>query len=126
MMSVYKSGQGRYTRMFTVMGGVLIVAIGCFRLNRTLDAGDVSLWVSTMVPVVVFLGLSILIMWLMNMPSMADFMIAAEGEMKKVNWSTREEITVSTIVVISVVVILAALLGVADFVLQLSVAWLVM
>jgi preprotein translocase SecE subunit len=126
MMSVYKSGQGRYTRMFTVMGGVLIVAIGCFRLNRTLDAGDVSLWVSTMVPVGLFIGLSILIMWLTNKPSLADFLIAAEGEMKKVNWSTREEITVSTIVVISVVVILAALLGVADFMLQLSVTWLVM
>jgi preprotein translocase SecE subunit len=52
-------------------------------------------------------------------------MIAAEGEMKKVNWSTRQEVTVSTIVVISVVVILATLLGVADFVLQVSVGWLV-
>jgi preprotein translocase SecE subunit len=45
--------------------------------------------------------------------------------MKKVNWSTRQEVTVSTVVVISVVVILATLLGVADFVLQVSVGWLV-
>jgi len=126
MMSVYKGGQGRYTRMFTVLGGVLLVAIGCFRLNRTLDAADVGLWVSTMVPVGMFIGLSVLVMWLMNKPAIADFMIAAEGEMKKVNWSTRQEVTVSTIVVISVVIALAALLGVADFVLQLSVAWLVM
>ena len=125
-MSVYKSGQGKYTRMFTVMGGALIVAIGCFQFYRTLDASDVSLWFSTMVPVGLFIGLSILIMWLMNKPSIADFMIAAEGEMKKVNWSTRQEVTVSTIVVISVVITLAAMLGVADFVLQLSVTWLVM
>lgn len=124
-MSVYKSGQGRYTRMFTVMGGALIVAIGCYSLYRVLDAWDLSLWVSTMVPVGMFIALSILIMWLMNKPSIADFMIAAEGEMKKVNWSTRQEITVSTIVVISVVVILSTLLGVADFVLQVSVGWLV-
>jgi preprotein translocase SecE subunit len=125
MMSVYKSGQGRYTRMLSVMGGALIVAIGCFRLYQTLDAGDVSLWVSTMVPVGAFIGLSILVMWLVNRPNIADFMIAAEGEMKKVNWSTRQEVTVSTVVVISVVVILATLLGVADFVLQVSVGWLV-
>ena len=125
MMSVYKSGQGKYTRMFTVMSGVLIVAIGCFSLYRTLDAADIGLWVSTMVPVGVFIGLSVLIMWLMNRPSIADFMIAAEGEMKKVNWSTRQEVTVSTIVVISVVILLAVMLGVADFVLQLSVTWLV-
>ena len=124
-MSVYKSGQGRYTRMFSVMGGALIVAIGCFQLYRTLDAGDISLWISTMVPVGLFIGFSVLIMWLMNKPSMADFMIAAEGEMKKVNWSSRQEITVSTIVVISVVVTLAALLGFADFVLQFSVMWLI-
>jgi preprotein translocase SecE subunit len=45
--------------------------------------------------------------------------------MKKVNWSTRQEVVVSTVVVISVVIILAVLLGVSDFVLQLSVAWLV-
>jgi preprotein translocase SecE subunit len=126
MMSVYKSGQGKYTRMFTVMGGALMVAIGCFSLYRVLDAGDVGLAISTFVPVGVFLGLSVLIMWLMNKPTIADFMIAAEGEMKKVNWSTRQEVTVSTIVVISVVIILATLLGVADFVLQLSVTWLVM
>jgi preprotein translocase subunit SecE len=126
MMNLYKSGQGKYTRMFTVMGVLLLVAIGCFRLNRTLDAGDVSLWISTMVPVGLFIALSILVMWLINKPSMADFLIASEGEMKKVNWSTRQEITVSTIVVISVVVLLAALLGVADFVLQLSITWLVM
>jgi len=125
MMSVYKSGQGKYTRMFTVMGGALIVAIGCFQFYRTLDASDVSLWFSTMVPVGLFIGLSILIMWLMNRPNIADFMIAAEGEMKKVNWSTRQEVTVSTIVVISVVILLAAMLGIADFVLQLSVVWLV-
>ena len=125
MMSVYKSGQGKYTRMFTVLSGALIVAIGCLQLYRTLDAGDVSIWVSTMVPVGLFIGLSVLIMWLMNKPNIADFMIAAEGEMKKVNWSTRQEVTVSTIVVISVVVILAVLLGFADFILQLSVTWLV-
>jgi preprotein translocase SecE subunit len=125
MMSVYKRGQGKYTRMITVLSGALIVAIGCLQLYRTLDAADIGLWVSTMVPVGLFIGLSVLIMWLMNRPSIADFMIAAEGEMKKVNWSTRQEVTVSTIVVISVVILLATLLGIADFVLQLSVTWLV-
>ncbi|MBE3143370.1 MAG: preprotein translocase subunit SecE [Planctomycetes bacterium] len=62
---------------------------------------------------------------MVNNPNIADFMISAEGEMKKVNWSTRQEVVASTIVVISVVIILAVLLGVSDYVLQLSVAWLV-
>ena len=74
-----------------------------------------------MVPVVIFVVLSFLMLWLVNKPNIADFMIAAEGEMKKVNWSTKHEIAVSTGVVIAVVVILAVLLFVADTVLQLSV-----
>lgn len=124
-MSVYKRGQGKYTRLISALGGAVIVAIGCLQLYRTLDAADISLWVETMVPVGLFIVLSVLMMWMVNNPSIADFMISAEGEMKKVNWSTRQEVVASTVVVISVVIILAVLLGVSDFVLQLSVAWLV-
>jgi len=47
-------------------------------------------------------------------PALADFLILAEGEMKKVSWSSKKEIVVSTIVVISVVVIMAVLLGFVD------------
>ena len=124
-LSVYKRGQGRYTRMVSALGGAAIVAIGCLQLYRTLDAADIGLWVETMVPVGLFIALSVLMMWMVNNPSIADFMISAEGEMKKVNWSTRQEVVVSTVVVISVVIILAVLLGVSDYVLQLSVTWLV-
>ena len=124
-LSVYKRGQGKYTRMVSALGGAVIVAIGCLQLYRTLDAADISLWVETMVPVGLFIALSVLMMWMVNNPSIADFMISAEGEMKKVNWSTRQEVVASTVVVISVVIILAVLLGVSDFVLQLSVALLV-
>jgi len=124
-LSVYKRSQGKYTRLISALGGAVIVAIGCLQLYRTLDAADISLWVETMVPVGLFIVLSVLMMWMVNNPSIADFMISAEGEMKKVNWSTRQEVVASTVVVISVVIILAVLLGVSDFVLQLSVAWLV-
>jgi preprotein translocase subunit SecE len=124
-LSFYKRGQGKYTRMISALGGAVIVAIGCLQLYRTLDAADIGLWVETMVPVGLFIGLSVLFMWMVNKPNIADFMISAEGEMKKVNWSTKQEVAVSTIVVISVVIILAVLLGISDYVLQLSVMWLV-
>ena len=124
-LSIYKNGQGKYTRMGTAAGGALIAAIGCLQLYRTLDAADFGLWIETMVPVAIFLAVSVLIFWLVNKPNVADFMIASEGEMKKVNWSSRQEIMVSTVVVISVVVILAVLLGVADFIFQLIIGWLI-
>ena len=50
-LSVYKRGQGKYTRMVSACGGAVIVAIGCLQLYRTLDAADISLWIATMVPV---------------------------------------------------------------------------
>ena len=71
-----------------------------------------------------FVVLGGLIYWLVNKASLADFMIAAEGEMKKVSWSSRKEIAVSTLIVIVVVILLAALLGVADLGFQLFFGWL--
>ena len=40
-------------------------------------------------------------------PKVVDFMIATEGEMKKVNWSTRREILGSTWVVIGLTLFIA-------------------
>jgi preprotein translocase SecE subunit len=122
-LSVYKRGQGKYTRMISAGTGAGMTAIGCLQLYRTLEAADLGLWISTMVPVGLFLVISALAMWIVNKPNVADFMIAAEGEMKKVNWSSKEEIAVSTFIVISVVVIMAVLLGAADYILQLFVFW---
>jgi preprotein translocase subunit SecE len=124
ILSVYKSGQGKYTRMGSAAGGAVIAGLGCLQLYRTLDATDLGLWIETMVPAGLFAALALLILWLVNKPSIANFMIASEGEMKKVNWSSRQEIVVSTVVVIAVVVIMAVLLGAADFALQLSISWL--
>ena len=45
-------------------------------------------------------------------------MIATEGEMKKVNWSTRREVIGSTKVVITITIFLAILLFCIDLVFQ--------
>lgn len=121
---IYKRGQGKYTRLYSAFAGILIVGLGCFQLYTKLQALDFGLWVETMVPVALFMILSVLVLWIVNRPTVADFMISAEGEMKKVSWSSRKEIAVSTFVVIVVVVGMAALLGVTDLGLQLFFAWL--
>jgi len=51
-------------------------------------------------------------------------MIAAEGEMKKVSWSSRREIAVSTFIVIVVVILVAILLGVTDLSFRMFFDWL--
>ncbi len=116
LTDIYKPGQGKYTRLGTGFSVAIIVAAGCWQLYRLLTGSDVRLWLAMLVPAVVLVVLSALTYWLLNRPTVADFLIAAEGELKKVNWSSRKEIAVSTFVVIVVVIIMAALLGMTDFV----------
>lgn len=63
--------------------------------------------------VIVLLGI-----WLafriVNMPRVAEFLIAVEAEMVKVSWPSKREVYVTTIVVITVMLILAVLLAVYD------------
>jgi preprotein translocase SecE subunit len=119
LTQIYKPGQGKYTRIGTGLSVAVIIGIGCYHLYDVLLASELGFGVTTLVPAVIFVGLAGLTYWLLNKPAVADFMIAAEGELKKVNWSSRKEIAVSTLVVIIVVVAMAALLGMTDFVFQL-------
>jgi preprotein translocase subunit SecE len=64
--------------------------------------------------VLILLGLAVLMFWIVNRPRSADFLIATEGEMKKVSWSSKKEIIGSTKVVIIATFMLAALLYVVD------------
>ena len=121
IFSIYKRSQGKYTRLCSAFGFGIIVGFGCYQLYNTLQAvswgfedENIPLWINTMVPAVLFVVLCFLIFWLVNKPSVADFLIAGEGEMKKVSWSSRKEIAVSTFIVVVVVVALALFLGFVD------------
>ena len=116
---IHKPGQGKYTRLCSGAAVAMIVGMGCWRLYERLEASNLNLWVAYMVPVGVFVAAVLVVAWLLNKASLADFLIAAEGELKKVNWSSRREIAVSTVVVIIVVVAMAVLLGTTDMVFQL-------
>jgi preprotein translocase subunit SecE len=109
---IYKRDQGRKTRIGTGLVLLAIVAIGCVRLYQMLQASPIA--VQTLVPVAICGVLGLVIFRLLNKPSLADFLIAAEGEIKKVSWSSWKEIKASTLVVISVVVLMAVGLGAAD------------
>ena len=79
-----------------------------------------ALYIQLCVPVVLFLGGAAGAFWVVNYPHFADFLIATEGEMKKVAWSTKEELIGSTVVVLVTVFALAAVIFVAD------TAWIAM
>lgn len=121
---IYKKGQGKYTRLVSAAAVLLIVGFGCFRIYQMLEgltgvSSNTKLWIQNLVPVVVFALFGLLVYWLLNKATIADFMINAEGEIKKVNWASRKEIAFSTSVVIGVVVFFAAFLGATDVIFQL-------
>jgi len=121
-LEFYKKGQGYYTRMCSAIAAGVISVLGCYRLYEKLDMIGVGetitpalkTWLRAGIPAVLFLFLSWLLLKLLNSPRCADFMIATEGEMKKVSWSSRKEIISSTVVVIITVAVMALLLMAVD------------
>lgn len=109
---IYKRDQGRKTRLGAGLVLLLIVILGCVRLYQMLQGTPIT--VQTLVPIGICAILGLLIFWLLNKPTIADFMIASEGEIKKVSWSSWKEIRASTLVVIVVVVLMAVGLGLVD------------
>jgi len=73
-----------------------------------------AMYIQYCVPLLVFVIGAYFVFILVNKERFADFLIATESEMKKVSWSSREELIGSTAVVIATVVILAVIIWLAD------------
>lgn len=118
-LKIYKRGQGKNTRLWTGLMCFVVAAYGCWVLHQKLLAMSDNVWVQTLIPAALCAIFAGLIWWLSNMPSLADFLIAAEGEIKKVSWSSRKEIVSSTTVVIVVVAAMSIGIGVWDVLLHM-------
>jgi preprotein translocase subunit SecE len=115
-MQIYKRSQGQYTRVITAVVVLVLTAWGCYGLANWLDRFGIGTYVRFGVPLAILLAVGVLVLWLMNRPRTADFLIATEGEMKKVSWSSRKEVIGSTKVVIVTTFLLAAILFIVDMV----------
>jgi len=126
--NIYKPGLGKYTRLYSAVALAVLAGLGCRRLYMMLAnvrwglSEQTGFLISRLVPAALFAILGFLVYWLLNKPVVADFLIASEGEMKKVSWSSRKEIAVSTFIVIVVVIMLSALIGLTDFILTVFFA----
>ena len=112
-LKIYKRGQGKNSRLWTAITLLAVIGIGCWRLHQKLQVQD-NVWIHTLIPALVCAIFAGIIYWLSNLPTIADFLIAAEGEIKKVSWSSRKEIVNSTLIVITVVAVMATGLGLVD------------
>jgi preprotein translocase SecE subunit len=116
--TIYKKGQGYWTRMGTAIAAALLDALVTWQLYiqmprffKDVERGQhVALIVAA-----VFAVLFGFFAWrLMNKPGNVDFLIATDSEMKKVNWTSKRELIGSTKVVIIFMFTIALILFLLD------------
>ncbi len=77
------------------------------------------------IPVGVIITIGLFGYWILALNrKVCDFLIATEGEMKKVNWTSRAEIIGSTKVVIFMVVAMSTMLFMVDLFFMTIFGWL--
>jgi len=127
LFSLYKPGQGYWTRMCTAGGVVLLIALLARFIYISINTRTKLDWqvingvekpvfpTIKLIITAIFCAVSAGVCWYyLNKPKGVDFFIATESEMKKVNWTSRKEIIGSTKVVIGFMFLIAALLFVYD------------
>jgi preprotein translocase subunit SecE len=114
-MKIYKRNQGKNIRIATAVGVIVMSGWGSYSLKETLEGYGVGTYLTYGIALALLVGMGLLVLWFVNRAKSADFLIATEGEMKKVSWSSREEVIGSTKVVIVTTLIMAALLFLVDF-----------
>ena len=117
-LTIYKSGQGYWTRVMTAIGiGTLSLGAAIWfnekLLFKFVEQNELY-WKAGIVAGTALL-IGTLLWYFLNKPKIADFMIATENEMKKVNWPTKQQIMALTWVVIAGTLMIAVILFVADF-----------
>lgn len=120
-VGIYKRSQGRVTRQVTFASVLVALALGLMRLSTVLAGKGLEYQFG--VP-----GLLLLVcLWvtyrLVNVPAVADFLIAVEAEMNKVSWPTRSELIRASLVVLVMMFALAFYLGGCDIVWSILLKW---
>lgn len=129
MFRQYKPDQGKMTRTGTFVGLGVLVAWGAYFLYEKLSVFEGSEGWRNLVTLGIPIAFAVVVgglawFFIYGHRGTGDFMIATEGEMKKVSWSSKEEVIGSTKVVIMFTFMLALFLFVVDVVFQQVFKWI--
>ena len=127
MAFIYKPDQGYWTRMISALsiGAIGLAGAGwLWQQLSIIDNANIRLYVQAAGAATVVLAVLVAVYFVYgrNRKSV-DFFISTEGEMRKVNWSTRREVFGMTWVVISVAIVIAAILFVVDILFSTFFQW---
>lgn len=135
-LAMYKPEEGYWTRMMSALGwGLLVAWLATWLYGQALnfpvplnEAGEPAVQQELVQGIAAGAALVIgglLVYWLVYARrASSEFLIATDGEMKKVNWSTRREVMGSTWVVIGVALIMAFGLFLADLLFSMFFRWI--
>jgi preprotein translocase SecE subunit len=117
--AIYKSGQGYWTRMMSAAALGLLAVLGALWIwDRwgTAAQNDRTVQYIVLAVALAFMAAVGVAMWwyLAHNHRSVEFLIATEGEMKKVNWSTKREIFGSTGVVIFTMMVISFFCFICD------------
>ena len=144
-VGIYKRSQGRITRQVTLAAMAVALALGFWRLSTELQtsalAESAAAWFGAHALLLPFFWIAKVCAWiaatpefylwfptvllaatlwasyrLINVPRVADFLIAVEAEMNKVSWPTGGELFRASVVVLVTIFALAVVLFGFDFV----------
>ncbi len=127
-VGIYKQGQGYWVRLMSSIGFGLLIFMGVIWIWDQLSGVQIG----EIEPVYIQGGVAILAVVICGFigyhligrkPKLVDFMIATEGEMRKVNWSTKREIIGSTILVILLTLFIAVFCQIADLAYSAFFQW---
>jgi len=125
----YKPEQGTRVRNGSAIGAGILAAWAVkfiyerLAVYRTQEAW--TLFIVYGIPVLLAVVFALFVYWIVyRKRGSSDFLIATEGEMKKVSWSSRREILGATKVVIAFTLLLALVLGVVDLLFMLFFQWI--
>lgn len=116
-LRLYKPGQGGYLRWCSAAAAGLLALWGASFVHEELQNFVMGDEIRLLIPVFLLLVVAGAIYWAVGRYHTAvDFLIDTEGEMKKVNWSSRKEVIGATKVVIITTLAMAVVLFAADMV----------
>lgn len=123
IFKMYKPNQGKRIRMGTGIGvGILLVGAWDWTYRQLYTASfiDDRVWLATAIALGLCAVIALATWYLVGVrPGTVDFLVATEGEMKKVTWSSRKDVWGATKVVIGMVFLVT--LGL--FIVDLSFTW---
>ena len=113
--TIYRRSQGKWTRLGTAIGcALIIISTAIFIVMDVQGISGMSEQTAILVAGAFVIVTTLLAYYIQNRPTNVTFLIETDSEMKKVNWTTRQELIGSTKVVIGFMFILSLMLFVVD------------